>query len=157
MIRTVAPHDLETGDAVIYRTEGASISGSFSDGQVLFVRKIDDFTFELYTSFAEATAPALNFSSISGNKITDGGQFADGARVTYKAPAPLFFNNQSVDRSSDFFGGLPDSNCGSCNNIYLGYHNPVTSTGYDDLFGHGLTEGQAVIYQVSDRRCTSSA
>ena len=40
--------------------------------------------------------------------------------------------------------------CSSCNNIYLGYHIPVTSTSDSDLYGHGLFEGQAVIYQVSD-------
>src|SRR5581483_7773419 len=151
MIRTVAPHDLETGDAVIYRTAGPSISSSFGDGQVLYVRKIDDFTFELYTALAAATSPVLDFTSVSSNLINDGGQFADGQRVTYKSPAPLYFGNKSVDVSTDaLFGIHPSGDCSGCNDIYLGYHDPVTSTSDGDLFGHGLFEGEAVIYQVSD-------
>ena len=150
MVRFAAPHHLETGDAVIYRTDGGSISTSFADGQVLYVRVIDDNTIELYTSSADATSAVLDFSSLNGNRINDGGQFGDGTRVTYKSPAPLYFSNKSVDLSSDLFGIHPDGDCSGCDDIYLGYHDPADSTSDGDLNGHGLFEGQAVVYRVSD-------
>src|SRR5207302_190677 len=71
MVRFASEHHLETGDAVIYRTSGTSISSSFSDGAVLFVRVIDANTIELYTSHADAISGAVSFTSVlSGNRIT---------------------------------------------------------------------------------------
>ena len=62
MVRFATTHHLENGDAIIYRTSGTSISSGFADGAVLFVRVIDAYTIELYSSQADATSGAFVFS-----------------------------------------------------------------------------------------------
>ena len=150
MVRFASAHNFETGDAVIYRTSGTSISSAFVDGQVLYVRVIDATTIELYTTYAAATSPAFTFTTgwVTGNQIanSDTVNYSEGARVTYKAGTPLFFAAKSVDINSDGSGGISGDN-GGAYDIFLGYRNPPDS-GF--VTGHGLVEGERVTYQVSD-------
>ena len=147
MVRFATAHNLETGDTVIYRTTGTSISSDFSDGAVLYVRVIDAYTIELYTSLADATAAAFAFTSgaVSSGQIANS-TLSDGEHVTYKAPDPLIFDAKAVDVDSDGSGGVSGDD-GSAFDIFLGHNVPLSS---NTEHGHGLTEGQAVIYQVSD-------
>ena len=59
---------------------------------------------------------------------------------------PLIFDAKAVDVNSDGSGGVSGDN-GSAFDIFLGHNVPLTSS---TEHGHGLQEGQAVIYQVSD-------
>ena len=98
MVRFAAPHHLQTGDAVIYRTSGSSISSDFGDGAVLYVRYIDANTVELYTSYAAATSAVISFTegSVTGNQIATA-SFGEGDRVTYRSAPPLSFRAGAVD------------------------------------------------------------
>ncbi len=145
MVRFASPHHLENGDTVIYRTTGTSISSDFGNGAQLFVRVIDAYTVELYTTYAAATSPILNFGtgSVSGNLISTS-SFSGGARVTYRTAAPLTFRASGVD--VDTSGASIDGDNANAYNIFLGhvdvYQGPT--------LGHGLTNGQLVIYEASD-------
>ena len=152
MVRFSSPHGLESGDAVIYRTAGASISNGFANGALLFVRVIDDHTIELYTSQSDATAAPFFFSAGSvcdpgsgcANQIVNS-SLADGTRVTYKNADPIIFDAGSVnaDYCHNILCGndghiLSPNEIGSDHRIYLG-----SGDG-------GFSEGEALIYQVSD-------
>ena len=145
MVRFSSPHHLVTGDAVIYRTAGSSISGDFGDGSVLYVRVIDDYTLELYTSQSDATSAAFTFGpgAVSGNQISNS-TLADGQRYTYQTGAPLKFRAGGVD--VDTSGGSINGDDSGADDIFLGH---VDFSG-GPTNGHGLSEGQRVIYQVSD-------
>ena len=161
MVRFAAAHHLETGDAVIYRisTGGSSISSDFIDGSVLYVRVIDANTIELYTTFAAATSAVFDFNTgaVSGNQIANS-TLADGARVTYKSPNPLLFRGGScaspltscssgvgVTESGGTISGNNMSDAGN-SVIFLGHVDTLNGP----TLGHGFTEGQRVVYQVSD-------
>ena len=146
MVRFGTAHNFETGDAVIYRTTGTSISSDFSDGTVLYVRVIDAYTIELYLDHGDATSAAFTFTSgaVSGGQISNS-TLVDGEHVTYKAPDPLIFDASAVDVNSDGSGGVSGDNS-SAFDIFLGHNVPLSSS---TEHGHGLAEGQAVIYQTS--------
>jgi hypothetical protein len=153
MVRFAAPHNLITGDALIYRVgpSGSSISADFVDGQVLYVRVIDANDIELYTSLSDATAPVFAFNTtsayISGSEIIDGGTFSDGQRVTYQTAPPLTFDAKAVNIDSDGSGGISNPSDSGAHDIFLAFHNPEQG---GPEFGHGFNTGQAVIYQVSN-------
>ncbi len=149
MVRFAGPHHFENGDAVVYRTSGATILPGVADGEVLYVRVIDPNTIELYRTAAEATAAALPLTGpgaapIAGNQITDG-TLADGARVTYQSAPPLPFTNVGVNVTVDATGKVTGRSP-TAYNVFLG---TVTVPGVNPtIVGHGLTEGQQVVYQT---------
>ena len=164
MLRFSAPHHFSIGDAVIYRiaTGGTSISSDFVDGQVLYVRPVDNYTIELYTTLAAATAAALTFHTgdVSGNQIATS-TFSTGDRVTYRSDPTRAFTystssdtskpylTHSVDVNVDGGGNVTGDNSGAYN-IYLATAT-FTSPGQSaTISGHGLNDGEAVVYQTSD-------
>ncbi len=149
MLRFASPHNLSTGDAVIYRigAGGSSISSDFVDGQVLWVRVINPNVIELYTTQSAATSGSDPFgaSSLTGStEISNSdSNLQTGTRVTYLAPDPLVFNYTAVDVNES--NGKPTGSNGGAYNLDLGY---VTTPGNPPTInGHGLTEGQAVVYE----------
>jgi len=149
MLRFASPHNLSTGDAVIYRigTGGSSISTDFVDGQVLWVRVINPNVIELYTSQSAATSGSDPFNAGSLSSSTEisnsDSNLKTGTRVTYMAPDPLVFNYAAVDVNES--NGKPTGSNGGAYNIDLGF---VTTPGNPPTInGHGLHEGQAVVYE----------
>mgnify|MGYP000326477230 CR=1 FL=1 len=68
----IATHGFSTGDDVVFAANGDSVTG-LTDGQTYFVVKIDDDTFRLSASAADATAvpPVLiNFTRSTGTSAT---------------------------------------------------------------------------------------
>ena len=149
MVRFAGPHHFENGDAVVYRTSGSTILPGVADGTVLYVRVIDANTIELYTTAAAATAAAIALTGpgaapIAANQITDS-TLADGARVTYQSAPPLPFTNVGVNVTVDGTGKVTGTNP-TAYNIFLG---TITVPGVNPtIVGHGLQEGQQVIYQT---------
>ncbi|TAM91272.1 MAG: hypothetical protein EPN43_04655, partial [Jatrophihabitans sp.] len=150
MVRFAAPHHLTTGDAVIYRvaTGGTSISSGFGDGSTLYVRVIDDYTIELYPTYAAATAAVVSFGtgSVSGNQISDS-TLGDTSLVTYRSAPALTFARGAIDVNVDGSGKVTGDNSTAWN-IYLAY---VITPGQNPVIGgHGLTNGQRIVYRTSD-------
>ncbi|HET7128249.1 MAG TPA: hypothetical protein VFJ93_04150, partial [Gaiellaceae bacterium] len=149
MIRFSTTHDLESGDAVIYRTSGSSISNDFVNGAVLYVRVIDPYTIELYTSANQALATATpdffgagsvcDPGSSCANQIVNGdASLTTGTRVTYKNGDPIIFSGTDVNINEallQFFNDTSEHT--DQKNIYL------SGDG-------GFSEGQPVIYQAGD-------
>ena len=149
MVRFAGPHHFENGDAVVYRTSGSTILPGVPDGTVLYVRVIDANTIELYTTAAAATSAAIALTGpgaapIAANQITNS-TLADGARVTYQSAPPLPFTNVGVNVTVDGTGKVTGTNP-TAYNIFLG---TITVPGVNPtIVGHGLQEGQQVIYQT---------
>ncbi|UZJ27066.1 hypothetical protein RHODO2019_19090 (plasmid) [Rhodococcus antarcticus] len=152
VIRFSTVHNFATGDAIVLGGTGV-INGSVAAGQTLYVRVVDPYTIQLYTSYAAATAAAGSFSltttpgAVSGTTITLANSFTNGQRVTYTAPTPLAFNQAAVDvtpscpDSSHCY--LPDT---SQNDIVAGQVTGQDSNHLPIQTPSGLHTGQRVQY-----------
>ncbi len=148
MIRFSGPHHFETGDAVVYRTDGSSIGAGFGNGAVLYVRVIDSQTIQLFSTYADATAPALALEGIVAGGQVSTTRFAEGDLVTYTVPEPLAFRANSVDVNTSGTGidtNNPDNP--AADNIYLGHTETVDGSGQPIVNGHGLSNGQKIVYE----------
>ncbi len=149
VIRFASPDNFQTGDAVKYNAEGnALISSAINQTGAYYVRVIDPNTIELFSTLAEAEAPAKQFDpsaagAVSGPTITlPGHGFTNGEAITYSAPAPAAFGSAGVDvdiNSSHQISG----NDTSANNIYLGSENGSTVIEPDNF-----VTGEKVTYEV---------
>jgi hypothetical protein len=124
-ITFATPHNFETGDRVIYNSNGNANIGNLQDGRTYFVRKIDETTIKLAEDLATAQGDRLkSFSPATLNNDTDTirlGQhgFTTGQAVTYRAPSGDGFKGSQVNSDSD-----------------------IIDVGRD----HGYATGQAVVY-----------
>ena len=149
MVRFSTTHDLESGDAVIYRTTGTSISNDFANGALLYVRVIDPYTIELYTSANQALSTASPDlfgagsvcdpgSSCANQIVNSDASLITGTRVTYKNADPIIFSGTDVNIDEFLLGFSGDtSEHAGQKNIYL------SGDG-------GFSEGEPVVYQVGD-------
>jgi hypothetical protein len=143
------PHHFVTGDAVFYDNAGGTFGSVATNGQKYFVRVIDDRTIKLTTSLAAALATPTGFNATAGGLITNGNQlnvagFADGDKVTYRAPAAAGFSSKVVDANvneSDKTTTDVDNN-----QIYLGRD---TNGDGDIDVGHGFQTGDRVTYRTN--------
>ena len=149
VIRFATPDNFQTGDAVKYDAEGNSfVSSAINQSSTFYVRVLDPYTIELFSTLADAMVPANQFDpstpgAVSGHTITlPGSAFTSGEAVTYNAPAAAAFSSQGVDvdvNSSHQISG-DDS---SANNIYLG-----TNNGSNGVVPDNFVTGEAVKYEV---------
>ena len=123
-----SPHDLQTGDQVIYENNGGTPIGGLTPGNPYLVRVIDPFTIKLVDPAQGLLTPTpFNPSSkVSNNTINLSG-FGNGQAVTYRAPAPVEISPTQVSNSTINLG--TDGN-----------GNPIPS---------GYGNGQAVIYSLA--------
>ena len=137
-----APHNLVTGDRVIYSPDGGSGVGGLTSGATYEVVVIDSRSIKLIDNpdVVPRPAPARNFSGseITANEITLAGHgFTNGQAVTYRAPGSVEFGLNSVDVVGGPFNTTdPTANTVSApdnDNIFLGQN-------------HGLVAGDEVIY-----------
>src|SRR5262249_4887258 len=142
------PHNFVTGDAVIL-SGGGSIGAP--TGSTLYVRVIDPYTVELYSSFADATEAAVTFSGgdVGSGAISAGNSFSSGERVTYETPPGLTFNKASVDVDPTDYS-TSDS---TAYDIVVGqvFANGNGKTQCDPSFchPHGLFTGEKVVYHTT--------
>src|SRR5262249_22072643 len=160
--KSAVPHSATQPHADSVHWAVVGISDDFHEGQVLFVRKIDQFTIELYTNKTDAMSGTDVFSAgsiDSTNHLIANSDLADGERVTYKTAAPIVFNGASSDGVNPDSYGLVNADVCLLSNIscvLAGHFGQVISkndTGAHDIYlmGHaGLSEGEPVIYQASD-------
>jgi hypothetical protein len=149
VIRFSSPHEFQTGDAVTYNAHGNTlISSALNETGAFYVRVIDPYTVQLFSSLADAKAANQQFdpsaaNAVAGSTITLSNHgFTDGEAVNYYAPAPAAFNSQGVNvdlNSSHQISG----NDASANNIYLG-----TVNGSNTVQPDNFVTGEAVTYEV---------
>jgi len=136
-----APHNLATGDRVIYQPAGGSGVGGLTNGGTYQVVVIDSYTIKLRDpAITLADAQEFSGSAIAGDTITlvDHG-FSEGQAVTYREPAAVEFGLLSVDVvGGPYNAGDPGSNMVEADNdnIFLGPN-------------HGLVAGDEVIYTAA--------
>ncbi len=149
VIRFATPDNFQTGDAVKYDANGNTfVSSAINETGTYYVRVLDPYTIELFSTLADAKAPAsqLNPSAagaVNGSTITlPGSTFTSGEAVTYDAPAPAAFSSKGVD--VDLNGNHQISgDDSSANNIYLGLNN-----GSNVVQPDTFVTGEAVTYEV---------
>gem|GEM_PF-5882509 len=149
-IRFLAPHNLSTGDRLIYGfgpdgTGGnPSAIGGLANGVAYYVRVIDSMTVKLGTSLSQVTQASKSFQPANVAADTDiftltGHGFADGAAVTYRGPRTARFFGSAVDDTNEqlFIGAAP-------NDFQTGDRITYTVTGVDGkpaVAIGGLTNG----------------
>jgi hypothetical protein len=148
-IRFPVPHNLQTGDTVVYMAEGTGVVGigGLTSGKTYTVYKVDDTGIKLKDPTLQATTIAhTDGSHISSTTVTAQNNFYNGAAVTYHGDGEEFsFTSRMVDVAIETVDGetLPkrdaDSNVIAENNdkIYIGD-------------AGGFSVGDRVVYTVSD-------
>jgi Ca2+-binding RTX toxin-like protein len=143
VIRFTTLHHFETGDAVqYYRLNNSSISIELNEVDTFYIRKIDNFTIQVFPTKAEAEASLSSFSPsvvIDGTITIPGHGFSDGDAVTYLSPDPDEFRSIGVDVT--IVDGKPDGESDN-NFIYLG--RDINGDGV--IEGHSLNTGDRVVY-----------
>lgn len=143
------PHHFVTGDAVIYDNAGGTFGSVATNGQRYFVRVIDDRTIRLTTTLAAALATPTSFSATAGGLITSGNElnlpgFANGDKVTYRAPSTAGFSSAVVDAvANESDHTTTDVNK---NEIYIA--RDIDGDGTIDV-GHGFQTGDRVTYRTN--------
>jgi hypothetical protein len=141
-INFAGPHNLESGDRVIYQNDGGAVIGGLSPGAPYEVLRIDGRTIKLINP---ATAPLPAAKSFSGADITgtvitkSGNGFSEGQAVTYRAPRATEFTASSVDVvGGPFNSSDPSQNLAAADN--------------DNIFlpDHGFAAGDEVIYTAAE-------
>ncbi|RRS02329.1 LEPR-XLL domain-containing protein, partial [Aquabacterium soli] len=158
-IRFLAPHNLSTGDRLIYGfgPDGTGSTpttiGGLVNGTAYYVRVIDSMTVKLGTSQAQVTQASKSFQPADVNPNTEvftltGHGFADGAAVTYRGPRTARFFGSAVDDTNEqlFIGAAP-------NDFQTGDRITYNVTGVDGkpaVAVGGLSNGASYyVYRVS--------
>ena len=152
MIRFAAPDNFLTGDSVVYYNDGNGGIG-LTNGGTYFVRTIDAYTIELYTTLAGAEAAGVSAApaAVSGNKINVANSFTAGEAVTYLAPAPVAFTPSDVNITVNSSTGVASAAPGA-NTIFVG-NNSGFQAGDEVLYTagsgasaiSGLTSGHGLL------------
>ncbi|MCO6455093.1 MAG: choice-of-anchor D domain-containing protein [Pirellulaceae bacterium] len=139
------PHNLETGDLVVYSAGMGTPVGGLTDGTTYRVEVVNATTIRL-TDPGNLPEPPISFAGtdIMMDTITSMGHgFLTGQPVTYVAAAPATFSNQQVDVEPIYDGmqitGFTHDDM--FENIFLG--EPV-------MLEQGFLVGDTVIYTSSD-------
>jgi hypothetical protein len=144
-IRIPTPHNLQTGDKVVYQPATVTVGG-LTPGASYYVLVIDDKTIKLAN-------PDHNLKSFSPSDIMSdtiklvNHQFADGEAVTYHAPAPDTFQSDQVNVTVNGDNSL--TNNPGANNIY--FADPDTGAPIND----GFTDGELVVYRAASGHAIS--
>ena len=141
------PHNLVTGDRIIYNGGGAA--GNILPPGSYLVRVIDDRTIKLDTALSDP----VSFDATQGGLISGGNRlnlagFDNGDLVTYRAPATAGFSSAAVDQAGPDGEGefTPSDN----NEIYIKNRIDTDGDGAPDIdVGHGLADGQIVTYRTN--------
>ena len=71
VIRFAAPDNFQTGDAVKYDANGNTfISSAINETSTYYVRVIDPYTIELFTTLADAEAPAAQLDPSAAGAVS---------------------------------------------------------------------------------------
>ncbi len=97
MIRFAQPHNFLTGDQVVL--SGSFGVGGLAPGNIAYVRVVDPYRIQLYSTKTAAEAAAITFAPTvaSGTSIGVTNSFTNNERVTYEAASPVSFDPGSVD------------------------------------------------------------
>ncbi len=131
-ITFASAHGFSTGQEVVYHNGGGTSIGGLTDGIAYYVIKVNDFTIELASSLANATAATPTPITLTSVGKGDGHSFAPTApaKALTFGPTAVATTNASADEIS--FATSPDLATGDA----VFYHNGGgTSIG-------GLTDGQ---------------
>src|SRR5262249_30025567 len=95
------PHLFLTGDPVHLDPLGNTPVGGLSTSTTYYVRRIDDFTIALYTTFAAATSSGVTVQSntVNGTTVNANNSFTPNEAVTYAAQPTVAFSTGLVDVS----------------------------------------------------------
>jgi Ca2+-binding RTX toxin-like protein len=135
-IRFSIPDNFQTGDAVVYYDDGAPSIG-LTNGGTYFVRTIDAYTIELYSTLAgaESAAASATPGDVSGSTIKAANNFTQNELVTYLPPAPIDFTAADVNITVNSSTGVSSPAPGA-NTILVGNNS-------------GFQAGDEVVYTAS--------
>ena len=92
-IHFAAPDGFQTGDRVVYSSNGGPAIGGLVNGAIYYVRVINPTTIKLAHSLAEAeqTGEVFNPAGIGANGVItlNGNGFGNGEAVTYRTTGAL--------------------------------------------------------------------
>ncbi len=159
-ISFTAPQLFQTGDKIVYDSNGGPAIGGLVNGGTYFVRVIDGHTIKLASTLAQATQPDLVFGASSVDPTTGaialaGNGFTNGAAVTYRTtgtPIAGLVNGQTyyviaVDSTHFKLSATPG---GTAIAINASGASGVQSIGVEgvDLDASGVTGTQKIVFAL---------
>ena len=96
-----SPHGLETGDAVVYHDGRRHAIDGLTDGQVYYVIKVDDYTIQLASSYANALAGTAIGLGSTGNAAQTITPLDLQEQVSFDASSSTVSGNTIVFSSDD--------------------------------------------------------